>query len=97
VIVFDPAFAQNTECGPAVLAVAGVAPVPKFHEYVAAPLAEPVKAIEAVWPSQSVDGTEKEAVLAERISTVAVDVEEQEPEVTVSVMVFKPVLAQLTE
>jgi hypothetical protein len=32
VMVFEPALAQDTECGPAVEAVAGVAPVPKFQE-----------------------------------------------------------------
>jgi hypothetical protein len=53
--------------------------------------------MEAACPAQSVDGTEKEAVLAERISIVAVDVEVQEPDVTVSVTVLSPVLAQLTE
>ena len=39
---FVPAVLHDTVCGPTVVAVAGVAPAPKFHAYVAVPEAVPV-------------------------------------------------------
>jgi len=42
-IVFAPAAGHETLCGPTVLAVAGVAPAPKFQVYEAPAIAVPVK------------------------------------------------------
>jgi hypothetical protein len=54
-IVFSPDEEYMTVCGPTVVAVAGVAPEPKFHKYeVTVPVEVLVKVVD--WPVQIVRG-----------------------------------------
>lgn len=96
-MVFVPLDAQVTVCGPAVDAVAGLAPVPKFHEYVEPAAAVPLNVTVALLPAHTGDGfTVKLAVGAAFTVTVAVVVELHVPEVTVKVTVLEPAVDQLT-
>ena len=74
-------------CGPAVLAVAGVAPDPKFQVYVAPAPAVPVNVAVAFCPAQMLEGIVNAASVAAFIFITWVAVLTQFPEVAVSVMV----------
>ena len=79
------------------VAVAGLAPVPKFHAYVAPGAAVPVYVIVLAFPTHTELGlTVKLDVGALLTSIVCVVVEEQAPVVRVSVTVLVPVVDQET-
>jgi hypothetical protein len=80
-----------------VVAVAGLAPGPKFHVYVAPTGAVPVNVIVELLPMQTVPGSAVNVdVGAAVMFMVFVFVAEQAPLVTVKLMVFAPVVPQLT-